>query len=288
MKKSALNTMALLALLIVMVTDSCKKSDNGTPTSKYAVSLATSVSMGQYLVDKKGYTLYFFAEDYNGKASCTGSCEASWPYFYTGPITQADLGTGLKIADFDTINSHGKTQSRYKGWPLYYFAPNGTALESPGQISGEGILDWFVAKPDYTIMLAVGQMVGGNGKNYLSNYTEGIGNTTYFTDAHGVTLYTFTSDSANINKFTKPDFSNNASWSIYDTTAIVVPSVLDKAQFSSFSLYGKHQLSYKGWPLYYYGGDNKTQGLTKGITVGTIPGSKWPVAVQGMTAAPHK
>jgi len=37
-------------------------------------------------------------------------------------------------------------------------------------------------------------------------------------------------DSANKNKFTKSDFSNNSVWPIYDTTVVVVPSVLDKTK----------------------------------------------------------
>jgi predicted lipoprotein with Yx(FWY)xxD motif len=39
--------------------------------------------------------------------------------------------------------------------------------------------------------------------------------------------------------------------------------------FASINLYGKHQLTYKGWPLYYFGGDTKIRGSTKGITIPT-------------------
>ncbi len=42
---------------------------------------------------------------------------------------------------------------------------------------------------------------------------------------YGVTLYTFKPDSFDTNKYTKADFSNNATWPIYDTTKIVVPSL---------------------------------------------------------------
>jgi len=63
---------------------------------------------------------------------------------------------------------------------------------------------------------------------YKSDYTEGIGKTTYFTDDRDVTLYTFRADSLNKNKFTKPDFSNNNAWPIYETDKIVVPSPLTK------------------------------------------------------------
>jgi hypothetical protein len=90
------------------------------------------------------------------------------------------LGSGLSISDFGSITSvSGKKQVTYKGWPLYYFAPlvNGTNVqEAPGQTQGEGVNNvWFVAKPDYSIMIVTSQLVGHDGKNYKSDYTEGLG-----------------------------------------------------------------------------------------------------------------
>jgi predicted lipoprotein with Yx(FWY)xxD motif len=291
MKKYTLSTLAILVVAICMVIDyGCKKSDNTSPYSAYAVSIANDVTHGKYLVDKNGYTLYFFSNDFKGRNSCPGGCASVWPYFYAGPLTQASLGAGLNLADFDTIIVNGTNQTRYKGWPLYYYYPGGTAHESAGQITGESISNWFVAKPDYTIMLANGQMVGNDGNNYLSTYAAGLGNTIYLTDAQGLTLYTFTPDSFDINKYTNSTFSNNPYWPIYDTIVIVVPSALDKTLFSITTVYGKNQLSYKGWPLYYFASDSKIRGNTKGISIppSLAAGSKWPVAQPGMASAPHK
>lgn len=293
MKKNSLSTKVLLIVGIAVVAIySCKKKDNSPETEEMgpAVSLKMDATHGQYLVDKEGYTLYFFSNDYKGRNTCSGGCKAYWPYFYAGAITQDSLGTGLNIADFDTIMVSGVKQTRYKGWPLYYYAPNGVTVEPEGQITGEAIANWFVAKPDYSIMLANGQMVGNDGNDYMSNYTAGTGKTVYFTDAKGLTLYAFAPDSFNINKFTKSDFSNNASWPIYDTTLISVPSNLDKTMFSTIGVYGRHQLTYKGWPLYYFGSDAKTRGNTKGITVPSSKpvGSVWPIIMKDMPSAPHK
>ena len=115
-------------------------------------------------------------------------------------------------------------------------------------------------------MLVDAQLVGQDGKSYKSDYTEGIGKTTYFTDDRGVTLYTFKLDSLNKNKFTKPDFSNNNVWPIYETDKVVVPSILDKTKFGSINVFGRTQLTYKGWPLYYFGQDDQTRGFNKGIS----------------------
>ncbi len=183
--------------------------------------------------------------------------------------------------------SGGGNQLTYKGWPLYTYAPsvNGVnTAEAAGLTSGDGFSNvWFVAKPDYTIMLANAQLVGLDGKNYTSTYTEGDGKTIYFTTATGFTLYTFAKDSANLNKFTKSDFSNNSVFPIYDTSAIIVPSTLSKTDFGTIQVFGKTQLTYKGWPLYNYGQD-ATRGSNKAVSF-PVPGI-WPVGVKDVPAAP--
>ena len=266
----------------------------GTQTT-FAVTLSHSASLGDYLVDKDGYTLYSFADDYQGVSTCTSpGCTALWPYFYAGPITQADLGNGLNIVDFGTVTINGATQSTYKGWPLYYYAPvdnggvygtGGNVREAPGQIGGDGFNGiWFVAKPDYTVVIADGQLTGYNGINYQGSYLPGDGKTVYFTTANGMTLYTFIHDSAGINKFTHADLGNNSVWPMFETTSIVVPSFLDKALFSTIMVFGHSQLTYKGWPLYEFGGDGGIMGNNKGISV-PKPGI-WPVPVANIPAAP--
>jgi predicted lipoprotein with Yx(FWY)xxD motif len=288
MKTQSFKNQVLLAIvLIAFIQYGCQKSDTA-PTATYEVKLSTSATLGSYLVDKDGNTLYFFANDYNGRTSCLTGCESLWPHFYAGNLTQANIDPGLNIADFDTIQVNGVPQTRYKSWPLYYYAPAGygqNVRESPGQTGGDGLFDlWYVAKPDYSIMLENAQLVGNDGIDYTGNYTPGTGNTLYFTDPRGVALYTFTKDSANVNRFTKSDFSNNSVWPIYDATLASVPSTLDKSLFGTTTVFGHDQLTYKGWPLYYFGADNSTHGNNKGVSV-PAPGI-WHVAVKDASAAP--
>lgn len=294
MKNKSFNSfLFLLTVIIIIIYVGCSKS-NDTPatttttTSSITVKLANSSTLGSYLVDKNGVALYFFSDDFKGKNSCAGGCALYWPYFYAGKLTQDSLGTGLKLSDFDTIHVGTSIQTRYKNWPLYYYSPTGDGKpEASGITSGEAAQGvWFVAKPDYSIMLAKGQLTGLDGKNYTSTYTVGDGTTTYFTDAKGLTLYTFSVDSFNKNKFTNAAFSNNASWPIYDTTAMVVPSILNKALFNTITVFGHSQITYNGWPLYYFGQDGKIMGNTKGVSVPVA--GKWPVAVKSISQAPEK
>lgn len=278
---------ALVALIATTFFVSCSSdNDSNTPPTvevKKEISLSTSATLGTYLSDKDGRSLYFFATDANGQASCTGGCEAVWPAFNVDNLTADKLGAGLTLSDFGTITTaSAKKQLTYKGWPLYYYAPsvNGAnTLESAGKTTGDGVGGvWFIAKPDYSIMIVRSQLKGHDQKNYKSDYTEGDGLTTYFTDAKGITLYTFKNDNFKKNNFTKADFSNNAVWPIYETDKIVVPSILDKSKFSVITVFGKSQLTYNGWPLYYFGQDANVRGANKGISFPS-PGI-WPVPVK--------
>ncbi|HAH25565.1 MAG TPA: hypothetical protein DCL77_17710 [Prolixibacteraceae bacterium] len=270
------------------------KNENVVPDNQL-IKLKESTTLGTYLTDKDGNALYFFANDANGANNCTGGCAAAWPIFYIANLTQSQLASGLTLGDFNAISTPNGNQLTYKGWPLYYYAPGGVR-ETPGQTTGEGVFGlWFVAKADYTIMLANAQLVGADGKNYVVSatnvYTEGTGSTKYFTDLAGRTLYSFSKDSANVNKFTKSDFSNNAAWPIYETDKVVVPSIFDKTLFGSIDVFGKKQLTYKGWPMFYFGGDvdaatGKFRGNTKGISV-PVPGI-WPVFTSALPPAPTK
>lgn len=296
MKRQINLAMFVVLVLLGFALTNCSKTSDSVPVVDPAlVKLANSATLGSYLTDKDGNALYYFSNDADGKNNCTGGCTTAWPIFNVSGLTADQLGSGLTYGDFNSISTPNGNQLTYKGWPLYYYAPDGVR-ESPGQTTGEAVGGvWFVAKPDYTIMLAKAQLVGKDGKNYIVSatnvYSEGVGKTTYFTDMVGRTLYEFAKDSANINKYTKADFSNNATWPIYETDKIVVPSILDKTQFSSITVFGKKQLTYKGWPMYYYGPDaDATTGMFRGKNMGVsvpVPGV-WPAFLKDIPAAPHK
>lgn len=290
LKGRALLTVTLSLSTLLFSLNSCKKDDDPAPVppAPKEVSLRADAALGSVLVDKENRTLYYFANDATTTNNCTGGCEAVWPVFNVEGLTADKLGTGLDVADFTTITTaSAKKQLTYKGRPLYYYAPAVGGVNTPeaaGKNTGEAVGGiWFVAKPDYSIMLTNAQLVGLDNKTYLSDYTVGTGKTNYFTDAKGVTLYSFKNDKLNTNNYTKPDFSNNGTWPIYETDKIVVPSSLDKTLFGSITVFGKKQLTYKGWPLYYFGSDGGVMGANKGVSVPT-PGV-WPVVRKDVATA---
>lgn len=282
--------MAAVALMCMLFVPSCTHDTIQPPAAQPTILLSNSPTLGSRITDSLNNSLYYFSNDFDGKSNCTGGCLDVWPVYYAGDnLSAAKLAPGLDIADFGTITTAaGAKQTTYKTWPLYYYAvlTNGAYVrESPGETKGEAVGNvWFVAKPDYSIMQVNTQLIGNNGKSYKSDYTEGTGKTLYFSDAKGITLYAFAPDSFNINKYTKPDFSNNTTWPIYETDKVVVPSTLDKTLFASTTVFGKKQITYKGWPMYYFGPDSMIRGRNKGVSV-PAPGV-WPVVVKAAPFAP--
>jgi predicted lipoprotein with Yx(FWY)xxD motif len=269
MKKRNMLWATLLLATAVFSISSCKKDDPEVDLTN-KVKIADNSTFGKILTDSKGMSLYFFSKDTKATSLCTDGCLDVWPVFYEENIT---VDPGLDAADFGTITrTDGVKQTTYKGWPLYFFANDHNA----GETNGDKVNNvWYIAKPDYSLMYITAQLIGHDGKNYKSDYTEGIGNTFYITDITGKTLYTFSKDTKNTNNFTAKDFSNNAVWPIAEISLDKIPSILDNANFGTINVYGKTQLTYKGWPLYYFGQDAQ-RGDNKGISF-PKPGV-WPVA----------
>jgi len=283
-----LNRSLLAVLCIAVVFTACKKSSSDGPTTpttnnNKGIQLATDAKFGSVLTDKDGKTLYFFANDAAGMPTCVGGCETTWPLYYA-----ADASTDLNLNKAEVgevTRADGRKQSTYRGYPLYYFA--GDAAK--GDIKGDGVGGiWFVAKPDYALMLANAQLVGADTKSYTSAYVEGTGLTKYFTDAFGRTLYAFAPDKNGLNTYTK-GVTQEGIWPVYTSEILNVPSVIAKTDLSVITVasVNKKQLTYKGWPLYYFVSDIK-RGDNKGITIpGTAaPGSVWPYVSTATTIAP--
>ena len=241
------------------------------------IKLMEDAELGMVLTDSSGFTLYYFTKDALPDTSlCTGGCVTNWPLFY---VENPELGAGLDMDDFSSIeHPEGGKQTTYKGWPLYYFKND----LDPGETKGEAVGNvWFVAKPDYTIMLMDGLLTGKDGVTYNSNYEPGEEVVQYFVDEYGRAIYIFINDTYDQNNFTNPDFSNNPVWPIYEEELQRMASTLDPSLFGSIDVFGRNQLTYNGWPLYYFQ-EESLRGDATGVSVPS-PGV-WPVAVQSLEA----
>jgi predicted lipoprotein with Yx(FWY)xxD motif len=118
---------------------SSKKTTTTTPAaSADIVTTKTDSKLGQYLADAKGMTLYTYGADTTGVSNCSGSCLAEWP-IYSAQNAPATLPANVTVI----TRSDGSKQYAYKGMPLYYF----TGDTSAGQVTGDGVNNFHVAKP---------------------------------------------------------------------------------------------------------------------------------------------
>lgn len=232
-----------LAMAIVLFSNGCKKEDDEPAAA--SIQVKNSATLGNFLIDSKGNSLYVFSPDVKGNAStCTGGCLANWPAFYSADLS---LATGLNAADFSNFTrSDGTQQTAYKGWPLYYYAKDTQAGDTKGENVG-GI--WFVAK-DYSLMVAR------------------QGTKLYLSDIKGRTLYLFTKDSPNTSVCTGGCL---ASWPAFNAENVTVPSSMKASDFTTITRSDQaKQLAYKGVPLYYY-----TPDVSRADTLGQGVGKVW-------------
>ena len=221
----------LVLLTVAIIFTGCKEDENEPEPDQNNVRLVQDNTLGNILVDSEGFTLYYFSNDADGSSTCTGGCLDAWPVFYQENIS---AGSGLESADFATITRpDGTSQSTYKGWPLYYFAND----NAPGDTNGEGVGNiWFVAKPDYTLMIA-NQVLeeGGDRQNYL-------------VDAEGNTLYLFTVDDQNVSNCTGNCIQN---WpAFFEDNEIILPSIMNMTDLGIIDRPDDgQQYTYQGNPL---------------------------------------
>lgn len=135
----------LVALLLPLAACTSVSTTAPAPTQQYTITTMTKAGIGDYLVDGKGMTLYYFTNDKAGDSYATAAIIAIWPVFYASNVV---LPSNLNASDFGAFTrDDGKTQTTYKGWPLYYYSKDLAAGDTVGQGFG-GV--WFVANPATT------------------------------------------------------------------------------------------------------------------------------------------
>lgn len=104
-----------------------------------------SGSLGTFLVDRQGRTLYLWEADTNDTSTCSGSCAVSWPPLLTKGNPTATGGAKSNLLG-TTTRAGGATQVTYDGHPLYRFIGDTADGDTNGQGSnGFGALWWVVA-----------------------------------------------------------------------------------------------------------------------------------------------
>jgi predicted lipoprotein with Yx(FWY)xxD motif len=139
----SIHLIGILAISLLALT-ACTYAPSSTPspTNSYTIMTMSKTGIGDYLVDAKGMTLYYFTKDTVGKSNASDTAIAIWPIFYAADIV---VPSNLNASDFGTITRNdGKMQTTYKGWPLYYYIKD----QAAGDTTGQGVNGiWFVINP---------------------------------------------------------------------------------------------------------------------------------------------
>jgi predicted lipoprotein with Yx(FWY)xxD motif len=106
----------------------------------YTMMIGSTPTLGAFLTDSSGKTLYFFTKDTSGTSACTGSCLSLWPAFDGGSVVAPSV---LKPSDFSTITrTDGVKQTSFMGRSLYTYSGDA----KPGDVNGQGFNKlWYVA-----------------------------------------------------------------------------------------------------------------------------------------------
>jgi predicted lipoprotein with Yx(FWY)xxD motif len=120
----------------------------GAPAAPKAASVAAHPSsFGKILFDGRGFVLYGFTKDSNGRSACSGACAAAWPPYIVKGKPTAGSGATAKLLG-TTRRADGKLQATYAGRPLYYYVGD----RKPGQILCQNVTEfggtWLVVRPD--------------------------------------------------------------------------------------------------------------------------------------------
>jgi predicted lipoprotein with Yx(FWY)xxD motif len=249
-----------------MTTTSTATTPSSSSQQSYTVQIGNSASIGHYLENESGFTLYMFGSDKpgSGASTCTGPCAGAWPPFYASSL---NLPPSLNSSSFATITrSDGSKQTTYNGWPLYYYA----ADTSAGSMFGEGLNQfgslWYAIPP--TLQQSGGQIVGGAQFSVGVAYKPSIG--LYLTNSSGFTLYYRTTDTPNSGKTTCTTDVCEASWPVFYQASLNLPPGLGSLPFGTITAYNTTKITtFNGYPLFYWAGDAKA-GDTTGEGIGSF------------------
>jgi predicted lipoprotein with Yx(FWY)xxD motif len=155
-------------------------------SSTVTVDTASNSSLGVFLVNGQGDTLYIFKNDTPNTSTCSGSCLTLWAPVVTTGTPKAGPGVDAALLGV-AAQSNGEKIVTYDQKPLYTKLTDTSA----GQTTGEDVANlWYVISPDGELIAATSTVPTVNVAN---DPTLGQ----ILVNGQGLTLYMFKNDTAN-------------------------------------------------------------------------------------------
>ena len=111
-----------------------------TAATVRTASAAVAGTTETILVNSGGLPLYYYRPDTAGMSLVTGEVATLWP-----PLTSAAPTAAAASGELTVVNDAHGHQVAYNGHLLYTFVS-----DHPGQVTGQGVQDFFVATPGLT------------------------------------------------------------------------------------------------------------------------------------------
>jgi predicted lipoprotein with Yx(FWY)xxD motif len=280
MKSTRLVLSALVGLVLLVAACSPQATPTAAPTATEpaavvpvtggaVVNLGQNDSLGSFLVDDKGMTLYLFTKDTPNTTVCYDKCATAWPPLLTtgNPVA----GDGVDTSKLGTTTrKDGTTQVTYNTWPLYYYEKD----KAPGDVVGQDVGNvWFVVSSEgekvetaVATEAATEAPVSAGATNVDLGKNDSLGS--FLVDDKGMTLYLFTKDTPNTSNCY--DKCVTAWPPLLTTDAATAGEGVDASKLGTTTRKdGTVQVTYNGWPLYYYEKD-KAPGDVVGQDVGGV------------------
>jgi len=251
----------------------CGMAGFGTAAAAAAptVSVVQNTKLGAMLVGPNGMTLYRFTKDSAGVSNCSGGCATVWPALTVTGTPTAGTGVTGTLATIKRID--GSLQVTYNGWPLYYYA----ADQKAGDTNGQGVVNaWYVVAPAVAAATAAtpasssapaspSNTPAASASTPAPSTTAAATTVSLVQNAklgpilvgpNGKTLYRFLKDSADVSNCAGKCVSIWPPLSVAAGTPTAGAGVTGRLGTIKRAD-GSVQVTYNGWPLYYYAADQK-------------------------------
>jgi LPXTG-motif cell wall-anchored protein len=234
-------------------------------TAAPTVTVTQNSTLGSVLVGPNGMTLYYFLKDSANVNNCTGTCAGIWPPLTVASGTVPWGGAGV-TGTFGTIaSSSGKVQVTYNGWPLYYYAGD----TKVGDTNGQGLFKlWYVATPTLAqapTKAATTTAPASSTASRPATTLSVVNNSTLgamLVGPNGMTVYRFLKDTRGVDNCIAVAVCAKIWFPVTVTSTPTVGSGVTGTVGTITLSNGSKQVTYNGWPLYYYAGDTKVGDTT--------------------------
>jgi predicted lipoprotein with Yx(FWY)xxD motif len=144
MKKTQFARKILFLMLVSSLALAACSSKTPAMAAEPTVKVANDATLGDFLVDGNGMTLYMYVPDKPDESTCTGACLEAWPPLVTEGSPVAGSGVNASLLGAGSMPD-GRKIVTYNHMPLYFFAKDSKA----GDVAGQGVGGiWYVVGPD--------------------------------------------------------------------------------------------------------------------------------------------